>query len=656
MFETHFAKEFKNRKVKFYRGKDIEPHEVILDKLAQKREQSLGISEIKFEVPLPKKILKGFFILGAIAIFFLFVKTFQYQAINKDEFVAKAEANKFVSRSIQTLRGVIYDFAGKQLVFNRPSFDLIADKNKLPKSEEAKKDLLRKISEIIQANPEEIGKKIADGKEQYVTIAENLNEPILLLLETKITDFAAFEIKKNAIREYEDGSVFSHIIGYTGQINPDELKKNSDIYSQFDYVGRDGVEKTYESELRKNPGKVIIERDAHNNVISQQIVTLPESGNNLVLWLDAGLQKKAVEEITKTLQAFGAERAAAVALDPKTGGVMALVSLPSYDNNAFSKDADPKIVKELLNDEKQPLFDRAIAGYYPTGSTIKPLTAAAALQEKLISPEEDLGCPGKITITHKYDPTIIYEYKDWTTHGIVNMRTAIAQSCNVYFYTIGGGYENQKGLGPTRIKKYLELFGWGRKTQIDLPGESEGFIPSPEWKKDKKGESWFDGDTYNLSIGQGYIGITPLQVATSFMAIANGGTVYQPQVVKKIIDSNKDTISEISPKILQTDFIDSENLQVVREGMRMTVTGENSPQATATSLRLLPVSAAAKTGTAQTTKAHSYNNWVTVFAPYEDPQIVLTIMVENVGNSESAAVPIAREILNWYFTEDQNKK
>jgi penicillin-binding protein 2 len=231
------------------------------------------------------------------------------------------------------------------------------------------------------------------------------------------------------------------------------------------------------------------------------------------------------------------------------------------------------------------------------------------------------------------------------------MRKAIAESCDVYFYTIGGGYKNQPGLGPSRIKKYLELFGWGNKTQIDLPGESEGFIPSPTWKKETKKENWWDGDTYNLSIGQGDILITPLQVATAFVAIANGGTLFQPQVVKQIIDNNKNVIEEIPSKILRENFIDPENLQVVREGMRMGVTGEGAPLASASSLNYLPVKVAVKTGTAETSKPNYYHKWITVFAPYDDPQIVLTIMIESVRDTQPTAIPVAKEVLNWYFGE-----
>jgi penicillin-binding protein 2 len=308
-----------------------------------------------------------------------------------------------------------------------------------------------------------------------------------------------------------------------------------------------------------------------------------------------------------------------------------------------------EILENLLKDEEEPLFNRAITGKYATGSTIKPLIAAAALEEGIIQDSKSLNCKGKITIPHRYDPEISYDYKDWSTHGWTDIRKAIAESCNVFFFTIGGGYERQQGLGPTRIKEYLELFNWGNETGIDIPNENKGFIPSPEWKKQVKQEGWWDGDTYNLSIGQGDIMITPLQVAVSFAAIANKGTLYKPKAVKEILDSEKNLIEKVEPEIIRQGFINPENLAVVRQGMRKAVTGINAPQASSVLLNSLPVSSAAKTGTAQTGLPNHYHNWITVFAPYDDPKIVLTIMIENVYQAQVAALPTAKEILNWYF-------
>ncbi len=312
--------------------------------------------------------------------------------------------------------------------------------------------------------------------------------------------------------------------------------------------------------------------------------------------------------------------------------------------------------KEIQEDPLRPLFDWAISGGYPTGSTIKPLIASASLEEKIISPQKNIYCQGKIEVPHQYNPEIIYEYDDWKTHGWTDLRKAIAESCNVYFYTIGGGYGEQEGLGPTRIKKYLELFGWGQKTGIDLPEEEKGLVPDPEWKKTyftkKEDQIWRDGDTYYLAIGQEYLLVTPLQVANSFLAIANDGKLFEPQVVQKIVDKEKNVIEELKSQIIRENFIKPENLKIVREGMRQAVT---SGSATGW-LDQLQVSVAAKTGTAQTgekdprDKKDYLDSWVTVFAPYDDPQIVLTIMIKDVKEGQVAVLPVAKAVLEWYFT------
>jgi len=640
----------------FFEKREIEPHEVLLDKLAKKKEEELGISQKKFETPLFKRVFQGFFYFSILLLFLLFLRTFQFQVIEGKELSILAFENRYIFHKIQAQRGVIYDRNLKQLVFNRPSFDLVCEKNNLPQEGYERKRVLNEVSQILKIKPESLEKIIREAAESEnftFPVFQNLDNLTLLILETRIGELPGFEISENSIREYKEGETFSHLIGYMGKIKTEELRGESEFYSIFDYVGRDGVENSYEKVLRKNPGKIKIERDAKGNIISKEIVSLPESGKSLVLYLDSDLQRKIKETLEKKVKEVGAKGAAAVALDPKTGGVLAQVSLPGFDNNIFSK-GNQKEIQELLDPKNDSLFNRAIKGKYLTGSTIKPLIASAALEEKIISPEKKINAQGKISVQDQWNPEKVWEYNDWAVHGWTDMRKAIAQSVNVYFYTIGGGYGDQKGLGPTKIKEYLEKFGWNQKTGIDLPGEVEGFIPDPSWKKSyferKEDQVWVDGDTYNLSIGQGFLQITPLEVAVSFVPIANGGKLLKPQVVQKIVDERKNTVKEFGPVILKESFIDPENLKVVREGMRQAVTGENSPKASATLLNSLPVSAAAKTGTAELGGDY-YHNWITVFAPYDDPQIVLTIVIEKVKGVKVATLPIAKEVLEWYFTK-----
>ncbi len=563
----------KNKKIIKSPNSEIEPQEIFLDKLSQEKEKELGISEKKLEVLLSKRIIKIllFFILATFSLFF--VKTLALQIKDNKKYVSLAKENKFTSNLIGAERGVIYDSQGKQLVFNSSDFNLIFQKKYFPESVKERNDIIKKIAKIINEKESAIRDKIKNSNEskKEVIIKKNISYQSLILLETKIKGLPGFEIKETSIRRYKDGKIFSHIIGYLGLINPKKFKENRKIYTSHDYVGISGLEKYYEKYLRKNPGQMIIERDSRGKIISKKIISLPKSGDSLILNINADLQKKSAIALEKTLKKINAKKGVVIALDPNNGHVLALVSLPSFDNNLFNAGSNQETLRELFLDprKEEPLLNRAIAGLYPTGSVIKPIIAAAALQEKIISPEKKIDDrKGYIVIPNKYNPKESYIKKDWAIHGWVDMRKAIAESCDVYFYIIGGGYKNQVGLGPSRIKKYLELFGWAAKTGIDLPGEIKGFIPSPEWKEKVKKEPWWDGDTYNLAIGQGDVLITPIEVANSFVAIANGGTLFQPEIVKKIIDGNKKIVKEIKPKIIKKDFIDQKDLEVAREGMR----------------------------------------------------------------------------------------
>ncbi|HOK00584.1 MAG TPA: penicillin-binding protein 2 [Candidatus Pacearchaeota archaeon] len=644
----------KKSKIKKLTKEYIEPNEIFLDSLAKKKEEELNISEKKIEVPLSYKLLKSFFAFSFFLLFVLFLRTIQFQVFENKELLAKSNRNKFVSNSLESYRGVIYDSKGKQLVFNKLSFDLIVDKKKLFETEKEKNDTLKMLSEIFNLSEKELEEKINKEDGEKIVLFKNIDSQPLIKLKPKILDFKSLEIKVKSIRNYSDGPVFSHILGYMGQINKEELE-NFNEYSLFDSIGKSGLEKFYESILREKQGKIQVEKDAYGNILSEKVISTPQSGKSLVLYLDADLQKKITEEMEKMLKEVNGKKGAAVAIDPRTGGVLSLVSFPLFDNNIFTQEDNKDLVKNILEDKNNPLFNRAVSAQYPTGSIIKPLISSAALEEKIISPEKKINCQGKITILNPYNPEKETIKKDWTTHGLTDMRKAIAESCNVYFYTIGGGYKDQIGLGPTKIKKYLELFGWGNKTGIDIFSESKGFIPTPQWKKEFKGENWYNGDTYNLSIGQGDILITPLQVALSYSAIANNGILFKPLIVKEIIDENKNIIQENKPQIIRENFTDKENLKVVREGMRMTVTAENAPLASAPSLNDLPVKVAAKTGTAETGKNNYLHKWITVFAPYDNPEIVLTIVIEDIPDTQPTTIPIAKEVLNWYFKEKITK-
>lgn len=636
----------KNKKSDFF---EIEPHEIFLDELAQKKEKEYGISEKKFEVPLSQTKLKIFYIGFVILVVFLFSKTINLGIAKGDYYSELAQDNCHNVGFFNSVRGVIYDSKMNQMVFNRTSYDLILDRKNLP-GDETRKAIIAGVAEILKEKPQDLLKKIEEWEFDFVLIKENLDHDNLVLLKTKIKDLKGFEIKENTVREYKDTSFFSHLLGFTGKINPQELKELKE-YSVSDYIGKQGLEKFYEETLRGIPGRVLVERDAKGNKISENLISEAKTGDSLVLWLDSELQKKIEEALKASLDRVGSKRGVAIAMDPNTGGILSLVSLPNFDNNLFSQGISVEDLKKLNENPNYPLFNRAIAGGYPVGSTIKPLMASAALQEKIISPDQNILCQGSISIPNPYDPEHPSVFLDWATHGWTDLRKAIAQSCNVYFYTIGGGYQSQPGLGVERIKKYLQLFGWGKETGVDIAGEIPGLLPDPAWKenyfKDPQKKIWRIGDTYHLSIGQGDIFVTPLQVVMAFSAIANNGKLYQPLAVKEIIEGSSDSskiVKKMEPKIIRENFINSDNLKIVREGMR-----EGVIYGSSVLLNDLPVKAASKTGTAQTSRDEVYHNWVTVFAPYDNPQIVLTVLIEDVQGMQYAALPVAKEILNWYF-------
>ncbi len=649
---------------KIYRVKnknvDIEPHEVFLDKLAQSKEDELGLSEKKFEVPIKERIsylLFGIFFICAII---LFTKVFYFQFFEGKKLHTVAENNKGSVNLIVPTRGIVYDKNMTQLVLNSAAYDLICDRAKFtlgrsptgePISSPEITNELNDIANTLSLNSQDIISKIQNTDSSEVLLADNINHEKLLLLEAKINTFTGCRIQQNTTREYVMGPVFSQVLGYTARINKDEYS-DSTGYAINDYIGKTGLEKYYEPYLRGTPGQSKTVSTTLAQAYSQsanQTVVPSVPGNNLVLNIDAGLQKVIYDSLSSNIQRMGGKKGAAVAMDPRTGAVLALVSYPSYDDNMFSGGISQADYSQLLNDPSQPLFNRAISAKYPTGSTIKPFEASAVLQEKIISPTKQIYDPGYILIHSQYDPSVTYRYGGVKPHGMVDIRKAIAVSSNIYFYTVGGGYGDQQGLGPARIKKYLSLFGWDQKTGVDLPGEFGGFIPDPAWKKATKNQPWWDGDTYNLAIGQSDLETTPLQVASAYCAIANGGTLYKPQIVNKIIagDSGK-VVQQLQPQIIRSGFIDPANLQIVREGMRDGVTQDYG---LSRSLNNLPVSVASKTGTAEIGIQNYYNAWSSAFAPYENPQIVIVVIAENVNGLGAVTLPVAHDALSYFFTK-----
>jgi penicillin-binding protein 2 len=623
------------------KSKEIEPHEVFLDKLAQEKEEEFGFSQKRLEVSLPITALKFFAILAFFSFFVLAGRSFQLQVVRGEFFSSLAERNISSISSTQLLRGIIYDRNRNQLVYNAPQQDLYFQGRGVSSVDS---ETIGQVAKIIGKEPRELLEKIKESDSNLTLIKRNLDHNTLVQIESKINKLQGFLILQTAGRSYVEGSAFSHILGYIGKIDQKTISDNPGKYTIHDYIGKSGIEKYYENYLTRSGEKIAIKRDAAGNIIEKEIIEEMSQGKNVILTIDKDLQLIVQEKTIEKLEEQGLRKAAVVAMNPQTGEILSLASFPSYDNNLFRKDATQEDFLQLFEDLDAVFLNRAISAEYLAGSIIKTLIGAAALEEGIISPQKEIYSPGYISIPNPWNPAQPTIFRDFQAHGWRNMREALAVSSNVYFYAVGGGYEDQRGLGAEKIKEYLELFGWGEKTGIDLSAETKGFIPDMQWKREKIGDMWRIGDTYNLSIGQGYLGVTPLQVTVSFSSLVNGGKVLRPYVVKNVIDDDGKELMRRRQEVKRENFISPENLAVIKEGMRLaTIIG------TATHLRVLPVESGAKTGTAQTSKPGFYHSWISVFAPYDNPEIVLTVIVEDVEGVVPVAAHIARDILVDYF-------
>lgn len=633
---------------------DVETHEVFLDTLAKNKEEEFGLTEKRLEVKIKERIILVIFGIFLLIVTVFLGKTLYLQVWQGKKMAAAAQGNKGKMSLIRPERGIVYDSNFKKLITNSPAYDLVCDKRNFSVSSQESLRQVMLLSELLEQKVEDLESVIGASDESKVLLAENIDHEKLLILEAHLKDLPDCQIEKNTVRNYVMGPVFSHVLGYTGRVTKDNLEVLEN-YSASDYIGKDGLEKFYESELRGTPGETEVVRTAMGVKKEDKVISEPVAGYNLVLNIDAKLQKTVYDSLEKSIKNLGSKKGAAVALNPKTGAVLALVSYPSYDDNMFSQGISKADFNAIINDANQPFFNRVISAQYPAGSTIKPFLAMGALEENIISPTKLINDIGYILVHSQYDPSVSYKFAGVVPHGWVDMKKAIAVSSNVYFYTVGGGYENQQGLGPTRIKKYLDLFGWEQKTGIDLPQEFKGFVPSPDWKKKVKKENWWDGDTYNLSIGQSDLQVTPLQVAVAYSYIANGGTMYKPQVVQKIINgSGKDApvVKEFQPEIISQNFIDPKSVSIVREGM---LDGVQKDYGSSYMLHDLPVTVAGKTGTAETNKAGFYNTWSVSFAPYNNPEIVFVTTIEGVQGLRAATLPVAHDVLQYFF-QGRSKK
>ncbi|MCH8244567.1 penicillin-binding protein 2, partial [Patescibacteria group bacterium] len=570
--------------------------------------------------------------------------SFELQVLLSDEMQRAAEQNAVRNIPLAPNRGVLYDNSFVQLAFNKPSFDFVCDKFNMPTTPKEKEDIFKKVSLVLGISFAELKDKIQKSLAPRILVKENLSHEELVLLEARLSEFSGCLVAENVRREYVQGELFSHILGYTAKISAQEFLEFQG-YSVTDQIGKVGVEKTYEEFLRGNPGRIVLSRNAAGKIVGQKETIPSQQGTSLVLWLNAGLQERITESLEAVFLRTATKRGAAIALDPYTGGILALVSLPSFDANLFGQGISLEQWNDLIQNPSKPLFNRAISGIgYPTGSVIKPLIGIAALEEGVIDEDTNIFAPLKICVENIYTKEDEC-FRDWMFHGTSNITRAIAESVNTFFYIIGGGYEGFSGLGAEKIKEYIERFGWGETTGVDLPGEGKGILPEFD-------QNWRLGDTYHLAIGQGPFAVTPLQVVSAFGAIANGGALFEPRAVKLLVDEERNTLEVIEPKLRNEGFVDAKTLEIIRKGMRQTVTAGSATGW----LDSLPVATAAKTGTAQTGretidgKDYLYS-WTAAFAPFENPEIVLVVIVEDVIEGQVATLPVIRDAFQWYFAK-----
>jgi penicillin-binding protein 2 len=600
-------------------------------------------SALKVSVELSK--LRIIFIILILGILILILRSLWFQVVRGSYYREVSEGNRIRIETIKARRGVMYDRNGELLVRNVPNFALTIIPADLPKDKMEKSRILNSISIILDISIADLELMIEEDLSfsyEPITIMEHIDYEKSLLLQIKSNSMAGVSLSMRDSREYTHPVIAAHTVGYTGKISAEEYADTHDgEYLLTDYIGKIGIEYYYEELLKGVDGKKRIEVDAlgkEKKIVASQEA---ESGSNLTLTIDIGLQEVLYNSISSAMERSGAPGGSAIAIDPRSGEVLAIVNTPSFDTNDFTKGLLPEEFNKLLEDPARPLFMRSITGQYPSGSTIKPVIAAAALQEGVITGSTSVLSTGGIKAGPQFFP-------DWKAggHGQTDVRKAIADSVNTFFYLIGGGDEETDGLGVERIVEYAKLFGVGEKSNIDLPGESTGFLPTKDWKLETKGERWYLGDTYHLAIGQGDILVTPLQVANFIATIANGGTLYKPYLIHSVSKTGSDISSKIQPEVIRNNFVNSAYLKIVREGLRQAVTSGS-----AVGLQSLPIAAAGKTGTAQFGPSNKTHAWFVGFAPYDTPEIVIAVIVEEGGEGSSIALPVARDGLKWYFTQ-----
>jgi penicillin-binding protein 2 len=593
------------------------------------------------EVRDPSRRLFFLTIAVSLLFFVLLMRLWYLQIVKTEDFQNLSENNRLRLAPVAASRGTILDRNGEILVDNRPSFSIAV----IPQEVTDKDGLLKSLSGLVGMNEAELSEKWDKARKgsryQPIILASNITRDQLEILEENRYFLPGLDIEMHPIRAYSHGLLGAHLFGHLGEISEQEMGNNRfKGYNPGDYVGKSGIERYWEKELHGTDGGRQVEVDAMGRFLRTVSERSPTTGNSLVLTVDLTLQKAAEA-------AFGDQAGAAVALDVNSGEVLAFVSSPSFDPALFAGRLPAETWNKYLNDKRHPLENKALTGQYPPGSTFKIITALAGLEEGLIDENTTVTCTGSYKFGNR-------SFGCWkrTGHGTVNLRKALRESCDVYFYHLG------EHLGVDKIALYAKKFGLGEPLGIGLENEKGGLIPTTAWKEKRYGKKWLGGETLSVAIGQGYVLATPLQLAAMTAAVANEGTLFAPHLVKKVVSPEGKVLREFPPTVARRVSFRGETWRAVKRGLFAVV---NEPGGTGAGARLYEVKVAGKTGTSQVVKLRDRRGGIpyqyrdhalfVAFAPYEKPEIAVAVVVEHGEHGGSAAAPIARRILRTYFEE-----
>jgi penicillin-binding protein 2 len=584
--------------------------------------------------------------LGVLAVFVVLLMRLMYlQVVAGDDYYRLSMNNSIRLQTVDPPRGLVLDRHGTKLAENRPSFDV----SFTPKDAGDVGRVLSELAAYLNVPVDELQGKVKHSRGlaafRPVVLKQDIGRDVLAAVEAHKVDMPGVSIQVRLRRNYLYELNASHLIGYLGEINLDELKSGD--YPNLrggDYIGKFGVERTQESVLRGEPGGRQVEVNANGQIMRVLQTVSPKPGRNVHLTLDRELQQRA-EELLEGVAG------AAVAVEPASGEILAMASSPSFNQNAFVSGIGTGVWEALISHPFRPLENKAIQGEYPPGSTFKIVTALAGLEEKAIDETTTFDCAGFLPFAGR-------DYRCWKKegHGRVDVRRALSESCDVFFYRTG------LRLGIDRLAWYAKAFGLGVRSGVTLDQEARGLIPSSAWKKKRFGVAWQEGETLSVSIGQGYVLATPLQMAMLTAAVGNGGIRYRPAVLSRVETMEGDVVFQTAPQEIGRLPISPRNLKIVQQGIWGAVNGERG---TARRVHLNDTEIAGKTGTSQvvgrkdsgddyTPPHHRPHAWFVCYAPFDAPKIAIAVVVENGEHGSSAAGPIAREMVKTYLRQLPN--